>query len=342
MYEIGIVGLGAAGLLCLGLLPDDMMRKTIAFESGMVGGDLTTKYGCVLANIPARQIRQAFLSVPRWKDAVLYNLEKYKDDECPLLSDSLLDLRMLTTPLLKQITFCPKKVVEFAYNKSWILTASDGASYDVRKLVLSTGAVPKTLDLPIPSIPLEIALCPNALARVVPAPCKIGVFGTSHSGTLVLKNLKNIGHICYGFHKGQMPFLYAREGFSEGIKQESAQIADEISEKLWGANTPSLISLDDFAAAYRTLSELDYVVYAIGFERCNLFYTCGGEKKPFIYDSKSHFVGAPSTAYGFGIGFPTFYTSSNGKSYPDVGFGPFVDAIKAALPSILEPVSEDL
>jgi hypothetical protein len=184
--------------------------------------------------------------------------------------------------------------------------------YEAQKLVLATGAAPKILDLPKPIIPLAAALTPALLQNYVTPADRVAVFGTAHSGTLALKNLRAAGVTrLTALHKGDTPFYFARDGHTEGVKQESATIADSILAEKW----VTLVSLDDFAAAHRAAAEATAVVYAIGFER--------------------PVVPTGTNIYGFGIGFPAPYTAPNGRTYPDVGFGGFVAAIKAALPSLL-------
>jgi hypothetical protein len=130
-------------------------------------------------------------------------------------------------------------------------------------------------------------------------------------------------------YKGATPFVYARDGHPEGIKQESAQIADEIRAGAWGAETPRILSYDDFAAMYRAVHESTAVIYACGFEKGAVTVSVDGESRVFHHDG-TRFVDAPPGLYGFGLGFPSFYSAADGKMYTDVGFGPFVAAIKSA------------
>jgi len=332
MYKIGIVGLGPAGILTLALLPETVYPSVIVFEPSAIGGDLATAYGSVIANIPKSVIVSAFQSVPRWSSATFPALDKYADDACPLLYDCVRTLRALIAPELAKVSYHSARVESYeALPSGWKIKTTQGTLFEVQKLVLATGATPRTLDLPKPTIPLAVAFSPSALAHVVSQEDKIAVFGTAHSGTLVLKNLRACG-VCAltGLYKGEKPFQYARDGFSEGIKQESATIADSIVAEGWA----TLVPLDDFARAHRAVAEATAVVYAIGFQRSVVTYTESGVLKTATHDGTGFGTGVKNL-YGFGIGFPAPYTGPDGRQYPDVGFGGFVSAIKAVLPSLL-------
>jgi hypothetical protein len=242
--------------------------------------------------------------------------------------------RTLIAPELPKVTFHSTRVTDYEFlpeSAHWKITTTAGAVFETEKLVLTTGATPRILDLPKPVIPLSVALNPTALANFVLPTDKVVVFGTAHSGTLVLKNLHACGlRDLTALYKGATPFQYARDGYSEGIKQESAIIADSIVAGKWA----TLLSLDDFATAHRAVAEATAVVYAIGFDRSKPTYIEKGVRKTLVHDGKS-FGTDLKNIYGFGIGFPAPYTGPDGRDYPDVGFGGFVQAIQATLPSLL-------
>jgi hypothetical protein len=326
MFKIAIVGLGPAGILALAQLPPALQRETVVFEPAAIGGALATDYASVVANLPNSVIIAAIREIPTWATAPLSHLAKYSDETCPRLGDVVRQLRELIVPDLARVCFHTTRVVKYARSAqgTWKLETSTGAMFEAQKIILCTGASPKILDLPKPVIPLSAALTPALLTNYIASNDAVVVFGTAHSGTLALRNLRDAGvKAISGLYKGSTPFMFARDGHSEGIKQESAAIADDLLANGWAR----LISMDDFAAAHRATAEADAVVYAIGFERPAPVYTdVDGTTKPL--------TGAPYV-YGFGIGFPALYTAANGAQYPDVGFGGFVAAIKAALPSLL-------
>lgn len=338
MYNICVVGLGPAGILTLAQIPDEYLASTVVFEPNAVGGEIGTLYGSVIANIPTKIIIDTLRRVPRWKNTQFTHLTKYADEACPVLSDVVKQLRTLIAPVLRAVNFHSQRVKRMDNTlKSWTITTDTGASFEVGKLILCTGAVPKTMDLPIQTIPLHIALNGSQLASYVNSDDSILVFGTSHSGTLVMKNLKNAGvKNVTAIYRTEKPFYFARDGYSEGIKQESAAIADDILAGNYGECTPRLINYTDFAALYRTLHTATAIIYATGFETPKETYHKNGNKKPLVWDCMTGtFKDSPGSIWGFGIAYPQMYKDAEGVCHPDIGFGGFIDAIQRALPAIL-------
>ena len=343
MYRYAIVGLGPAGIFALASLPIEELAHTIVFEPALIGGELAAQYGAVVANISKADMVAAFRMIPRWATVEFPLLAATADEACPLLADVAKQIRALIREDLSRVDVCALKVTAFQQtaDQRWLLQAG-GRMFDAQNLILTPGAPPKTLDLPIPSIPLPIALHKERLALHVTPTDRILVIGTSHSGTLILKNLKDLGctHVT-AFYRGKTPFSFARDGDTEGIKQESATIADEILSNAWGSKTPTLLKSDDLTTQFRVLQRTHYVIYAIGFGAPSLFFLDPyGHLQRFsdVFDpSTSTFRGAQK-AWGFGIGFPRMYTAPNGSHHLDVAFKPFIEAIQAAMPHILAPI----
>lgn len=346
MYKICIVGLGPAGICALANLSDELYESTIVFEPSAIGGVLSTDYADVVANITKADIVSALHSVPRWSNLSFSLLDAYKEHECPPLSQVMKQFRVLVYPLLQKISFHTKTIIKTIHCDSyWKLYTSDNNMYESKTILACTGAQPKTLDLSLPHIPLNVALCPSLLCKFVDPTMNIVLFGTSHSGTLILKNLKDIGcKKVTAIYKSEHPFYYARDGYSEGIKQESALIADEITKGIWGEFTPTLANYNDVSVVFRNLQNATIVIYAIGFEKGLFKYeSASGECKEAVYTPNTNEFFTCSEKlqgiWGFGIGFPSLYTSTNGKQYSDIGFAGFIHAIKNALPSIHSFVS---
>jgi threonine dehydrogenase-like Zn-dependent dehydrogenase len=334
MYKIAIVGLGPAGILSLALLPKSLYSKIVVFEPGEVGGDLATRYATVLANITKADIVSAFQSVDAWHDELFPRLAGYKDSECPRLGEVACQLRELTLPELPKVRHVKEKVDKIIrHGDSWELkTATD--VFEVKKVILCTGAIPKYFDKA--TLPLNTAMNFVALALSVNRQMKIVVFGTSHSGTLVLGNLNRLGFTnVSAIYKSDVPFVYARDGNPEGIKQESAAIADAILSGAWGVRTPRLLHLEkDAAAVAAAVAAADKIIYAAGFETPQQTYEEDGVTKPLIHVEGS--FRDVSDIYGFGIAYPAPYEAPDGNTYKDISFAGFIAAIKRALPLILQ------
>lgn len=331
-YKFAVVGLGLAGCLFLANLPPETLTPQIlAIESSCIGGDLARLYGNVLANLTRTELEAAFRKTPCWTTVSEFAFFKpYSPDKCPLLADLCRQLRELMKPILTKITVKFTTVTHIQKGDVWCVGTKSG-NFTAKKVILCTGADPKQMDLPKSVIPLEIALHQQNLARFIQSEDRIVVFGTAHSGTLILRNLKDCGcRFVSAVYRGEKPFRWKRDGDPEGIKQESATIADEIVGKCWGPLQPKLIPLSDTATMIRAVMEAEHIIYAIGFS----------SRQPCVegveLQSNSETGKLAEGMWGFGIGFPSFYMSPSGTKAPDVGVAQFAEHIQKCIPAILE------
>jgi hypothetical protein len=334
MYEFGIVGLGPAGCLFLACLPDERLARTVVFDSGCVGGDLARLYGRVVANLTCAQLSAALRAVPRWAEAPLEVFDNYGPDVCPPLADLCVQLRELMKPVLSRVTLHSQHVTEIRQKVGhWVLHTVAGIPEGVAavKVVVCTGGDPRRMNYPRPCIPLEVALDKVALASYIRPGDRVVVFGTAHSGTLVLRNVREAGGIGVGVYRCGPAFRWARPHTpecpcialggtgchdSEGVKQESAAIADAIVRREWGAETPVLICTEDTEALVRAVIEATYVVYAVGFvsRMPRIVRFDGGCVEG--YDPVTAAI-APGI-WGFGLAYPSLYEKPQGGKAPDV------------------------
>jgi hypothetical protein len=179
-----------------------------------------------------------------------------------------------------------------------------------------------------------MALSPNMLGTYLRGGERVVVFGTSHSGTLVLRNIRQIGCKSTAVYRGDSPFRWARNHDPEGLKQESATIADEIVGRVWGSETPTLLPLSSQSDLVRAVMDADYIIYAVGFDR----------RRPRIIGLDGADVGnnyshetasiAPGM-WGFGIAYPAMYEMPRGGQAADIGYMGFVSHILKCMPAIL-------
>lgn len=349
MYELGVIGLGPAGCFFLACLSEEQLSRTVVFESGCVGGDLARFYGNVVANLTCAQLSAALHSIPRWSKALLSVFEKYAPDACPSLADLCLQLRELVQPLLASVHLHTQHVTEIRQSVGgWTVETTSGST-DVLKVVVCTGGEPRKLNYPRPCIPLEIALDRKALASYIRPGDRVVVFGTAHSGTLILRNIREAGGISAGVYREDPPFRWSRAHTpecpchilggtgchdSEGVKQESATIADMIVRGEWGAQTPELIRAEDSEKLVRAILDAKYVVYAVGFQsRAPRIVGIGGAIIEG-YNPETAVI-APG-AWGFGLAYPSLYEKPQGGHAPDVGFPGFADHILRCAKYIVE------
>jgi hypothetical protein len=217
---------------------------------------------------------------------------------------------------------------------AWTVQTSKGDIVRASVLCITAGSEPKSLHLPIPSIPLDIALDPQRVKSYIQPTDSILVFGLSHSGTLVLRNCLEAGaKEVIGVYRGAKPFLFARDGEYDGLKLDAAAAADCFLSSPQPAL--NLARCDDMCCLLAATRKADWVVYAIGFEaRTSFQVSINGELKvgPFDYDGTTGQLRGLPAAYGFGLAYPS--QAPDGAHW-DVGIAPFVEHISRQIPAIL-------
>lgn len=333
---ITILGCGAAThLLLLMFSSEDIPPQHITvIDPSFDGGDLQRSWACVRSNTHWRKLCESIESVnPAWKD----KLGKWALSETVPLYVLIQTLREATQAYLQKCNLIYDTAICATYTNSWEVVCGKSSKVTSEMLFVCVGSEPKSLHLPIPTIPLSKALCAESLAQYIKPHEHVLVFGAQHSGTLVIDSLLKAGcahiSVVYRNEKGS-PFLFARDGEYDGIKEESEIIADRLLKE----KPPSVDFLhqSDFQSLARALRTADWVVYAIGFTQrtgCRIV-SAGAPVQLEHYDAgtgKLPTVGG--TAWGFGIAFPN--RAPDGKHY-DVSLHSFAQHILNQKTEILE------
>ena len=336
MSSICIVGAGATGLLLLLLLQEsgyDMSKITI-IDPYFDGGDLARKWTAVISNTPWSKSVNALKEVC---PSISIPTREGPDATTPLIEIAHL-LRELSSTALKNTQQVQGNVVSCSYDSTtrmWTTTAETGGaqllSIQTSKLILAQGGEPKKMNLPIPTIPLQIALDVDRLKHYVKKSENILVFGTMHSGTLVIQNGVSLGANVTAYYNTEQPFYWARDGVYDGIKAEAAEIADKI---VAGVTPVTLVSTKDTAQVIRTSHGAQWAVFAMGFQSRHINIIVDGKPCSYTeYDGQTgHLVNAPA-AWGFGIAYPN--RAPDGVHW-DVSVASFLEHMKHQLPNILE------
>jgi len=330
MSTIGILGCGSAGILVvlevlrLGINPS----RLLLVDEHFMGGDLAMKWGTVKSNTRWSQITEALKDYTTAIEPISLLSQKYTPDSIVLLSDLAWLMRTALAPILPKVNIRTEHCISIRQTEAgWTLTFASDTEF-VETLYLCQGGDPKVLDYGKPVIPLEIALDRSRLANILRDKQTCAVFGIAHSGTLVLRNLSELGVTTYGFYDGEAPFLFARDGHYDGIKQESAEIADTIlADKL--ANV-SLVSFKNTKRLIQILQRCDFIVCSIGFSMRSLqIQDQQGMPLSVKYSPATGLVYGTSL-YGFGMAYPG-ETVINGKTWKDISIPSFVDQIRRCL-----------
>lgn len=340
--SIALVGCGAAGtLVCLELLKQGIPPEKITIiDPFFDGGALGRQWGAIYSNTRWEQIRASMADYPSSQKALTELDQKYKGDDRTILSDLAWLLQESLRPLLNDFNIYVDACRGLqATDSGWCVKLTENtptptasqANKLFEKVFLCPGGAPNYLDLGKPQIPLEIALDSARLSRIVRPNQTVAVFGLAHSGTLICKHLLALNTHVYGIYNREKPFLFSRDGEYDGIKQESAEIAD------WLLTSPprfEMLRFQDTIKLLKALSKVHWIVCATGFHASpiQILNKEGQSISSSDYDPSTGQL-HPSL-FGFGLAFPGV-TNVNGKVYKDVSIPSFVEQIRRCLPSIL-------
>lgn len=330
IYDFICIGYGVATasfILTLTAVENTGM-KVLVLDDAFDGGELRRNYGQVRSNTTWSQFIDAVAKYcSPVKLAALKSAHGLQDtttlDELIYQLNGVVQAALANSSI-KLHKRC-ERVDEISYQDRWIV-----CGYEAKTIIVCPGAKPKHLHLPKPTLQLSSVLNRSNL------PCRPGehivVFGTAHSGTLAIKSLIDAGTRVSAIYHGSKPFKYARDGEYDGIKQESAIIADSLPESV------KLINNSDESAVRAELLDCDWVLYACGFSaNNNIKVKVNGnycENGLTNYDPITGKLLSIPSAFGFGIAYPNS-NIVNGKTYYDVSAPAFIKHIEKNINVVL-------
>ena len=332
--SVCIVGAGVSGIItCLELIKNGKPASEITIiDPYFDGGALGRHWGGIYSNTVWRQILESLGDYPTAEKAVQELSTKYESESRVLLHDIswllLESLRSYFSDLTIIIDRCSKLQQR---ENTWEVHVANSTLL-FKTVIVCQGGRQKIIDVGKPCIPLEIALDPARLSRLVRPKQTVAVFGLAHSGTLICKHLLDLGIKVYGIHKGETPFIFERDGHYDGIKQESAEIADRLlNEKPTGIE---FIRYGNMAKVIKVLGKVDWVVSAVGFEASpiQILNKEGAEIPSEVYLPETAEIAV--SLYGFGLAYPGI-SIVNEQTFKDVSIPSFLTQIRRCLPSIL-------
>lgn len=324
-----IVGFGIAGqILLLELLQQGVSsQKIMILDENFMGGDLALQYPTVISNT---RWEKTITALEKYDSAIKGNAKYAPTDIHPVSEIAKTCLATAWKAIRHhevEILATHVKSAEYISGQGWILHHSSG-KIQTKLLFLTQGANPKSLSLDLPSIPLSLALNFQRLQDLVTPKDTVVVFGTAHSGTILLKHLHTLQIPTIAIYQGEKPFLFARDGAYDGVKEGSEVIADTVLRGEY--KNLQLVNYNNTIDVYKTLKKATYVISAIGFEPRQI------QGIPTTYSPQTAALGdGTQNCFGFGIAYPGV-TVLDGKQYTDVSAISFQDQIQRCLRTILE------
>jgi hypothetical protein len=332
VFEYCIIGFGIAGqLVLLELLRANILPKSICIlDSNFIGGALATEYGCVISNTPWQKTRTALEHYIEYSKPSIQELDtKYLPSQCQPVQEianaccataraaiRLHAIDMFTTTVLSVEQGTPHTIQHIF------------GTLQAKHIFATHGATEKRLDISMPCLPLSIALDAQQLQKHVrKLEDRVVVFGTAHSGTILIKHLHDLNIQTTAVYNTPTPFLFARDDEYDGIKEAAADYADSI---LRGEYTNlTLVSWSDQLQVFKALQKATKVIYSVGFTAKQI------PGIPIAYDPATAKLKDAERMYGFGIAYPgtTIYKD---RTYTDVSVLSFQQQIQRCLPKILE------
>ena len=299
MYDILIIGGGVTGLLVLASLQKDVSKIAI-IDPYFDGGDLIQKYGGVQSNTPLSKT----VNTLKLLDS------SYEYSELPLDKTAPLYVHAkLIQDFIKPKEYIQDYIESLSFeDKIWTLKSKD-STYLTRVVILCQGSDAKILNCGIPTIRLEDALNKDSLKKLVRANDNILLFGTSHSGTLILENLEDL--------KVNTTAIY------DGIKEDAEFIATRILNNEF--KYVKLLNLTNVDKLIKVSKKATKAIYAIGFKSRGIKISYNGEDIDSTqYNNKTGSIHGCEGLWGFGIAYPS---SAPDDIHVDVGIISFVEHI---------------
>lgn len=331
--SICIVGGGTAGILvCLELLKRGLNpNKITVIDPFFDGGAIFRHWGAIQSNTTWKQIYEPMNEYSTAHAKIEELSKKYQPEDRIHLQDLGWLLNESIRPFFQDLNLILDKCTRIdQIDEGWEIHTSSTKTKS-KIVILCQGGQQKTIDFGKPVIPLEVALNPSELMRYIRPNQSVAVFGLAHSGTLVCKHLLDLDAKVYAIHKYTKPFLYERDGEYDGIKQESAEIADRLLQE--NPDRFEFVQYGDTRKLVKLLGKVHWVIASLGFEASPIqIYRNDGSLLPWhIYNPDTAEL-APSL-YGFGLAYPGV-TRINERLFKDVSIPSFLQQIKRCLPNL--------
>lgn len=340
-----VVGAGPAGILAVGRLLDAgvFAQSIVWVDPEFAVGDLGKYWFSVPSNTRVSLFNKFLTSTRSFhysacpKELTLAHLNE--QDTC-LLGEVVKPLQWVTRTLCAVVPHQKNTVHSLQQSQGgWRLETSAGHIVS-KNVILAIGSVPKTERrvLDANELTLPVALNPAWMKETVRSGEHVAVFGASHSGVLVIKNLLDMGCRVTNFYRSPLKYALYQEDHiiydNTGLKGNAAQWA---KAHLQGQAIPGLTRrcLIDCSVEDMVAQSYDHVVYATGF---TTRHVQSGDLNCQHYDAHTGII-APGL-FGLGVAYPEAVTDRYGISELSVGLFKFSNYITKVLPLWMQYTNE--
>lgn len=347
-YEYIVVGMGPAGicaaakLLGQGIDKSDILLIDKRFTVGEFGGKWKNVPGNTAVKAYRKVNKEIYESVPELKPG---EDEKFMLDTLP--ESFACSLRIAAEPM-QAITDKLQKMIrsemgevrnikQHADGLWYVKMAETSEIHKTKRVILATGASPKSLPLPenvkITQLQLEQVSDLSALREIKSDVKCVGIIGSSHSAALAAMHLLQEEIPVIQFIKND--YRYAEVMADGKTKYDNTGLKGDVA-----AFTKDMMShLSDFPIEFyssneemykKHLSRCSHVVFAVGFERAKTV-----EIQAVLsanHDKKTTEI--HKGLFGFGIGFPLDVLDASGQIEQAVGYTKFWNALDSNILNI--------
>jgi len=341
IYQWTVIGAGPAGIAAIGnLLDQGISPQGIAWiDPAFNVGDFGTIWRRVHGNTKVKY----FLKFLEHCQAFQYKncSEKFSLNTVPI--DETCELSLMAEPLQWISNHLKEKVktfTDFAEKLSlnqrvWTIQLRNNTIFS-KQVILAIGAEPKHLSLSHSQIiPLQDVLDKERLLQHIQADDTIGVFGSSHSAVLALRNLveQSVSRIINFYQEPLRYAVHLKDWIlfdNTGLKGPTAEWARIHLDGVLPKNLTRVFSSKETIEKY--LPQCTKVIYAVGFERRTFPEVEGLASLTYLEQSG---IIAPGL-FGVGIAFPEAKTDPLGRMEYRVGLWKFMDYLQNIMPLWLQ------
>lgn len=335
-YAWTVIGAGPAGIAAVGkLLDQGLAGKDIAWiDPEFAAGDIGAKWRSVSSNTKVGTFLEYLngSSAFRFSEAPPMPLTKTDPEETCTLALVAEPLSWVTERLRERVDTVETTVTALVLeNRQWRIETQQ-RDLTSASVILAPGATARKLNYPrLQEIPLEVALDPEKLADEPLENATVAVFGSSHSSMIALPHLlRHPVAKVVNFYRSPLKYAIYLDDWilfdDSGLKGQAAVWAREnIDGVLPDRLERCLVDGPDFD---NKLTECNFVVYTVGFERRMLPETPQWGQLDYNPDNG---ILAPGL-FGVGIAFPQRAVDRYGYVEYRVGLKKFMDYLDEVLP----------